>query len=114
MVTPNRQQVEFRAVNLDGLLPPDHLTRLVWDFVLVQDLGELCAGTQSVEGAPGRATADPRVLLALRMYATLEGVGSTRALDRLTKASDAYRCLCDRVPMIYHAVGPWGWTRGAA
>jgi len=104
LLTPNRAQVEFRAIDLDGLLPADHLARLVWDFVVAQDLSELYDGIRSVEGAPGHAATDPQILLALWLYATLEGVGSARALDRLTEAHDAYRWLCGGVPMNYHTL----------
>ena len=104
MLTPNRTQVEFRAVDLDGLLPADHLARLVWDFVVAQDLSELYDGIRSVEGGPGHGATDPRILLALWLYATLDGVGSARALDRLTEAHDAYRWLCGGVPMNYHTL----------
>ncbi|HYI84578.1 MAG TPA: hypothetical protein VEX11_15400, partial [Acetobacteraceae bacterium] len=40
---------------------------------------------QAVEGRPGDPPADPRLLLALWLYATVEGVGSARELDRLCR-----------------------------
>jgi len=104
LLKANREQVEFRVVDLDALLPADHLARLVWDFVEAQDLGELYDGIRSVEGEPGHPATDPRILLALWLYATLEGVGSARVLDRLTEAHDAYRWICGGVPMNYHTL----------
>ena len=45
------------------------------------------AGNYSNGGAGrGCPATDPRVLLALWLYATMEGVGSARALDRLTQS----------------------------
>jgi hypothetical protein len=86
---PNRGQLELRSVDLDGLLPADHRARLVWAFVEGLDLGPLYARIKAVEGHPGRPPIDPAILTALWLYATLEGVGSARALDRLCASHDA-------------------------
>lgn len=102
MVSPNRGQVELRSVDLEGTIPQDHRVRLVWEYVEQLDLSEVYVGIRAVEGASGRPAADPRVLLALWLYATIEGVGSARALDRLTEEHDAYRWLRGGVPLNYH------------
>src|SRR6266702_4394451 len=44
----------------------------------------------------------PRLLLALWLYATSQGVGSARALARLCESHDAYRWLCGGVSVNYH------------
>lgn len=54
--------------------------------------------------APGRAAIDPRILFALWLYATLEGVGSGREVARLSQAHDAYRWICGGVSVNYHAL----------
>jgi transposase len=102
--SPNRGQIELRPVDLESLLEAGHQARVVWEFVEGLDLGELYAQIQAVEGGPGRDATDPRVLVALWLYATLDGVGSARALDRLTKAHDAYRWICGGVPTNYHTL----------
>jgi transposase len=101
---PDRNQVELRPVDLEGLLPPDHRARLVWAFVEGLDLGPLYRAIRAVEGAPGRPPIDPAILTALWLYATLEGVGSARALDRLCAEHDAYRWLCGGVSVNYHTL----------
>ena len=104
VLTPDRRQVELRAVDLDGTLPAYHQARMVWEFVMGQDLSAFYAQIRVADGGPGHAATDPRVLLALWLYATLEGVGSARALDRLTERDDAYRWICGGVPMNYHTL----------
>jgi len=42
------------------------------------------------EGAPGRPPPDPAILLALWLYATIEGVGSARGLARLCERDLVY------------------------
>ena len=44
------------------------------------DLADFYDRIGSREGGPGRAAIDPRLCIALWLYATLEGVGSARAL----------------------------------
>jgi len=101
---PNRAQLELRSVDLDGLLPADHRARLVWDFVEGLDLAPLYTAIRAVEGGAGRPAIDPAILTALWLYATLEGVGSARALDRLCDQHDAYRWLAGGVSVNYHTL----------
>jgi hypothetical protein len=44
----------------------------------------------------------PHLLLALWVYATLEGIGSARQLDKLSKEHLAYQWLCGGVTVNYH------------
>ena len=104
VLSPNRDQLELRPVDLESLLPPDHRARLVWEFVTCLDLTPLYAAIRSVEGGGGRPATDPRVMMALWLYATLEGVGSARALDRLCDEHDAYRWICGGVGVNYHTL----------
>lgn len=101
---PQRDQVELRPTHLDGLLPPDHRARLVWDFVTGLDLAPLHERIRAVEGHPGRPPIDPAILVALWLYATLEAVGSARALARLCEEHDAYRWLCGGVGVNHHTL----------
>jgi transposase len=101
---PDRDQVELRPTHLDGLLPPDHRARLVWDFVTALDLAPLHDRIRAVEGHPGRPPIDPAILVSLWLYATLEGVGSARALARLCEEHDAYRWLCGGVGVNHHTL----------
>jgi transposase len=99
-----RNQVEFQDCSLDELLPEEHEARIVWAYVCGLDLTELQRRIQAVEGGPGQAPADPRILLALWLYATLRGVGSARELNRLCVQHAAYRWICGGVSMNYHTL----------
>ena len=80
-----RRQVSLRPLSLEDLLPADHRARFVWSFAERLDLSALYGAIKAVEGHPGHPPADPRILLALWLYATVEGVGSARELDRLCR-----------------------------
>ena len=89
---------------LEDLLDSDHQARLVWEFVGGLDLSPLYRQIRSREGGPGRPATDPRILTALWLYATLEGVGSARALDYLCTHHHAFRWLCGGVSVNYHTL----------
>src|SRR5215218_3897430 len=99
----DRQQL-IPAMPLEQLLDTDHQARLVWDFCLGLDLGRLYDGIRSRVGGPGRPALDPRLGVALWLYATLEGVGSARALDYLCAHHNAFRWLCGGVSVDYHTL----------
>ena len=101
---PNRTQLAWRPVDLEALLPADHRARVVWEFVEGLELGPLYGAIKAVEGHAGRAPIDPAILMALWLYATLEGVGSARALARLCEEHDAYRWICGGVSVNYHTL----------
>ena len=104
LLEPNRLQIELRASDLDSLLPADHRARLVWGYVVRQDLSKLIEAVKARGSNAGRAAIDPRVLFALWLYATLQGVGSGREVARLCTSHDAYRWICGGVSVNYHAI----------
>src|SRR5271169_2633554 len=104
VVRPDRRQLRWDMIDLEGLLPADHRARLVLSFVESLDLPELYDQVLSREGEAGRPAADPAVLLSLWLYATVEGVGSARELERLGESDAAYRWLAGGVPLNYHGL----------
>jgi Transposase domain (DUF772)/Transposase DDE domain len=50
----------------------------------------------------GRDATDPRLLVALWIYATIDGVGSARELERLCEKHLVYQWLCGGVSVNYH------------
>lgn len=102
--TANRQQVEMRLASLDQLLPREHRARLVWAMVQEFDMAPFYACIAAVEGQAGRPAIDPRLLVAVWLFATLEGVGSARELARLCQEHLAYQWLLGGVSINYHTL----------
>lgn len=94
----------MRCLALDQLLPDDHQARLVWAYVEGLDLTPLYQAILARQGVAGRDANDPRILMALWLYATLDGVGSARRLDELCQDSLPYQWLCGGVSMNYHSL----------
>jgi transposase len=95
--TANRSQVLLRPVDLESLLPADHDARAMWQLLGRLDLAGFYGGIKARGSAPGRPATDPRILLCLWLYATSQGVGSTRQLATLCDEHDAYRWICGGV-----------------
>src|SRR5512139_3156559 len=102
--TAERGQIEFQQGSLDDLLSPDHRARQVWDYVEGLDLGVLYGRVRTTVQSTGRPAIDPAILMSLWLYATLDGVGSARLLDRLCKSEASYRWLCGGVGVNYHTL----------
>lgn len=102
--TANRQQISMRLAALDDLLPEDHRARIVWEMVQDYDMSQFYARVGSLEGMAGRPAIDPRLLIAVWLYATLEGVMSARELARLCEEHLAYQWLLGGVSVNYHTL----------
>jgi transposase len=99
-----RDQVEFREASLDQLIPVDHQVRVVWESVQLLDLSPWLAGIKAVEGSAGRDTTDPRILMAVLIYATLQGESSARQMARLCQEHLAYQWICGGVSLNHHTL----------
>lgn len=104
VLRPNRNQLELRASDLESLLPEGHRARLVWAYVIQADLRPIYAEIKVVEGRGGRSAIAPEILFALWLYATIEGIGSARAIGRFTDCHDAYRWICGGVRVNHHTL----------
>jgi transposase len=110
--TAQRHQLEMRTVDLDATIAADHPARLVWAVVERLDLRAFYAEIRARGATPGRSATDPKLLLALWLYATTDGVGSGRELERLCTSADAYRWLCGGVAVNYHTLNDFRVEHG--
>jgi transposase len=110
---PKRDQIEYNWSSLDQRLDPDSPARAVWALVCRLDLDAWLADIKAVERHVGRDATDPRLLVALWVFATLKGVGSARELERLCKDHLAYQWLCGGVSVNYHMLADFRSQGGA-
>jgi transposase len=107
---PVRNQAEMIVRDLDSLVSEDHPVRDIWEFLGRLDLSAFYRSIKVVLDRPGRPASDPQVLLALWVYATVEGIGSARRLAKLTEEHDVYRWLRGGVPVDYHLLAEFRVT----
>jgi transposase len=99
---PERLQVTWRPLALDQCLPADHQARLIWKYVDGLDLSAFHAKIKAVPGGVGRDAVDPRILMALWLFATVEGISSARRVARLCERDLAYQWICGGVGVNHH------------
>lgn len=111
---PERQQLIVQPRTLDDLVPEDHPVRAVWALVQRWDLTRFLQCIRARGDRPGRAATDPQLLIALWLYATIEGIGCGRQLNRLCTESDPYKWLCGGVSLNYHTLNDFRVDHEAA
>jgi transposase len=101
--TADRQQL-LSPMTIDDLLEADHPARAVWRFALGLDLTVLYDRILARGHSAGRPAIDPRILVALWLYATLAGVKSANALADLCIRHDAYFWLAGGIAVNAHTL----------
>jgi transposase len=96
--------VALLPICVDELIPSQHQVRTLWALVEGLDLSGFQEELKARGSEPGRAATDPKILVALWLWAATQGVGSARELDRLCQEQGAYRWLCGGVSLNYHTL----------
>ena len=109
---PERFQIQWRDASLDQLIPHDHRVRAVWAYVDSLNITPLYQKIQAVEGGVGRDAVDPKILMALWMFAIVEGVSSARHLARLCTRDLPYMWICGDVGVNYHLLSDFRTEHG--
>jgi transposase len=114
VVRADRSQLELRPFDLDSTVPQDHRARLVWRAVEALDLSGFYERIKAREHTAGRPPGDPKVFVALWLYATMDGVGAAREVERLCREHRAYRWICGGVAVNYHTLSDFRVDHGQA
>ena len=109
---PHRDQVQWRDASLEQLVPKDHRVRAVWAYVDSLDLTPLYRKIQAVEGGVGRDAVDPKILMALWMWAIIEGISSARHVARQCEKDFTYLWICGEVGVNYHLLSDFRTDHG--
>ena len=109
-----RAQIAWGRIDLEAMRPEDHAARAIWAVVDRLDLSRLYAQIAARDDVAGAPAIDPKILLALWVYASSEGEASAREIWRLTQCHDAYRWICGGVTVGYHTLSDFRSEQGAA
>jgi transposase len=111
---PQRQQFALVPQCLDDLIAGDHPARMVMAVVERLDVSKFCKPIRAREGGVGRDATDPRLLIALWLYACIRGIGSARELARRCEESIAFRWLCGGVSVNHRLLSDFRTDQGEA
>ncbi len=110
----NRAQMRWRAVDVEQWVEPDHLARAIWEMTGRLDLTPYTAEVRAVEGRAGRSPYDPRLLIALWIYAYSEKVSSAREVERRCAYHPAYQWLTGCEVINHHTLSDFRVQHQAA
>src|ERR1017187_7442472 len=100
----NRQQMSWRAVDVEHLIGEDHPARAIWALVGSLDLSRYYRAIESSPEAGGRPAFDPQLLISLWVYAYSQGIGSAREVARRCEFDPAFQWLTGMDEVNYHTL----------
>jgi len=100
----NRQQMSWRAVDVEHLIGEEHPARAIWTLVGRLDLSPFYRAIESSEEEGGRPAIDPQLLISLWVYAYSQGIGSAREVTRRCEYDPAFQWLTGLQEVNYHTL----------
>jgi transposase len=100
----NRQQMSWRAVDVERLIEEEHPARAIWELIGRLDLSFFYAGIESSAAEGGRPAFDPQLLISLWVYAYSQGIGSAREVARRCEYDPAFQWLTGLLEVNYHTL----------
>jgi transposase len=100
----NRQQMSWRAVDVERLIGEDHPARAIWTLLGRMDLSRFYQGIENSAEEGGRPAFDPQLLISLWVYAYSQGIGSAREVARRCEFDPAFQWLTGLDEVNYHTL----------
>ena len=111
---PDRKQMRMEVGCWDDRVPEAHPVRVIWEVTGRLDLSKFYGSLKVCHGLAGRSAKDPRLLVALWLYAATEGIGSARELERRCERDDHYQWLLGGVQVNHHTLSDFRTGHGEA
>jgi len=100
----NRQQMSWRAVDVEHLISEDHPARAISTLVGRLNLSAFYQAIESSTEEGGRPAIDPQLLISLWVYAYSQGIGSAREVARRCEYDPAFQWLTGCEEVNYHTL----------
>ena len=100
----NRSQLIIRCIELERLIPMDHIARAIWDFVGTLDLQAFYNDIKSINGESGCPSTDPQTLISVWVYAYTQGISSAREISRIMRQLFAFQWLSADTDINHHTL----------
>jgi transposase len=111
---PDRRQFVMDNIDLEKLIPADHLGRAIWSVVESLPTEGFLKENKSVEGHAGRPRTSPRMLLAIWVYAYSQGIGQAREIEREMMYEPALRWLAGNSILSFRTLSEFRTAHGEA
>lgn len=110
----NREQVVLEPLDIELLISPEHAARSIWAILGRLDLSRFLGEVKAVKGHAGRNRWEPRLLIALWIYAYSRGISSAREIERQGAYEPAMRWLTGLKIVNHHTLSDFRVEHGAA
>jgi transposase len=110
----NRSQQVLQPLDVDRLIDEDHAARKIWRVVEQLDLTRFEEETRAVEGAAGRPSHSPAVLVSVWLYAYSKGLHSAREISRQMEHEPGLEWLTGLRPINHHTLSDFRVDHGPA
>jgi transposase len=100
----NRQQMSWRAVDVQHLISEEHPARAIWTLVGRLNLSAFYQAIESSTEEGGRPAIDPQLLISLWVYAYSQGIGSAREVAPRSEYDPVFQWLTGWEEVNYHAL----------
>jgi transposase len=110
----NRQQIVLEPLDVEQLIPENHAARSIWSILARLDLSRFQGQIKAVEGHAGRNVWEPRLLIAVWIYAYSRGISSAREIERQLAYEPALRWLAGLQVVNHHTLSDFRVAHGAA
>jgi transposase len=80
LLEADRKSMTFELLDWENMIDEDHLAKRIMVLINEFDLSELYKTIQTRKFAQGRSAIDPKILLAIWLYATVKGLTSSREI----------------------------------
>ena len=112
--TPERRQMEMVPRCPDDLVSAQHPVRQIAAVVEHLDVAAFCQPIKAREGVAGRDATDPKLLVALWLYACVRGIGSAHELARQCQENVAFLWLLGGVTVNHRLLSDFRSDHGEA
>lgn len=110
----DRNQVVLEQLDIELLIPQHHPARNIWNLLGRMNLSRFAGEIKSVRGHAGRNAWEPRLLIAIWIYAYSRGISSAREIERESAYEPAFRWLTGLKIVNHHTLSDFRVEHGAA
>ena len=111
---PNRLQDTYCTIVVENLVHSQHRVRAIWELTGRLDLGPFAAQLRTQKNLGGRAAWEPRLLVAVWIWAYSEGISSAREISRLCEYRPELQWLCGMETINHHTLSDFRVSQSEA